>query len=312
MKGSDRLALLLFLGAFLCFSAGAQPREEQREIALTFEGLPAVKPLGYWRPREVSNMILRFLAKQKISAMGFVVAERVDDDPSTWIVLEDWVTHGHLLGNQTYGNVDFNQLGVDDFLDHVRDGGKMLWKLSKAHRFNYKNFRFPLLHEGITKSRRNDVLKVLKRAGYRVVPVTIKTSDQVFDGPYIDNEAKPERIGVLKKLYLEHVESSLKYSEEQSRKVFNHLIPQILQLHCGIATASFLPDLVQFLQQRGYRFISVDKALSDPAFKAEDIYAGPLGLTFIDRIAASRNLPFDAGQGDLRPDQLDEKLSSIR
>lgn len=281
------LLVLTLIGGLL-----AQNRPD-KQIALTFNDLPGRQPLGFWKPREVNNTILRTLEAEGIKAAGFLVGERIDADTSTFIILEDWVKRGHFLGNQTYGNVDLNQLSAEDFLHHLVDGQKHLWSLSKRIAFDYRYLRFPFQHEGDTQSKKREVRRFLRRNDYRIVPVSVRTTDHLFNRPYLERFQNPDQLAELKEQYLEHVERCLEYAEGQSEKVFGRNITHILELHCGVATAHFLEELIGRLKARGYSFVSVQEALSDQAYQTEENYAGPLGLSFIDRVAASRDLPYD-------------------
>jgi peptidoglycan/xylan/chitin deacetylase (PgdA/CDA1 family) len=288
---------------------GALTAQDKR-ITLSFDTLPAIKPLGYWTPREVSNIILRALDKHRAKAAGFVVGEKIDDDTSTFIVLEDWASRGHLLGNQSYSNVDLNELSAEDFYRHVSDGEKYLWAVSKRFRFNFRYFRYPLLHEGNTQGKKKDVRRELRYNGYEIAPVSVKTSDHQFNRPYVTWERSPERLAVLKELYLKHLGDSLDYAEKQSTSVFGRNINHILWLHAGVATAQFLEEWMEVLRSRGYQFIPLTEALADPAYKTEEKYVGPLGLTFIDRVAATRGLDFDATRGELTSEEIERQVEA--
>jgi peptidoglycan/xylan/chitin deacetylase (PgdA/CDA1 family) len=148
-----------------------------KSIAFTFEKLPAMKPMGFWSPREISNQILRVLAAEEIKAIGFVVQEKIDDDPGSIIVLDDWLKQGHLLGNNTYSYVDLNELNYRDFLQHVADGQTSIRRLSLPTRIQFRHFRFPMLHEGNTESKKENVFKRLDRAGYKIIPATVIPTD---------------------------------------------------------------------------------------------------------------------------------------
>jgi len=278
-----------------------------KKILLSFDTLPAMKPMGYWTPREISNMILKSLERNNIKAVGFVVAEKIEDDPTSYIVLEDWASKGHILGNQTYGNVDLNELSAEDFLQHAEDGQKPIWSTSKKYRFNFRYFRFPQLHEGNTPGKKKDVRRALEDGGYQIVPVTVKTSDYRFNRPLIEKQKTQANVDQLKAAYLSHIGKMLDYAEKQSAAAFDRNITQILWLHAGIATATWLDDLIGMLRGRGYEFVSLPEALNDPAFKTAETYAGPLGLSFLDRVAATRNLAYDQNYGEIKDPEI-EKL----
>lgn len=276
-----------------------------KKMLLTFDTVPAMKPMGFWSAREISNMILRALAKNNIKAAGFVVAEKIEDDPTGYIILEDWASQGHILGNQTFGNVDLNELSPEDFLQHAEDGQRPIWATAKKYHFNFRYFRFPQLHEGNTPGKKKDVRRALADGGYEIVPVTVKTSDFRFNRAFINNQKSQESLDQLKAAYLRHIGRMLDYAEKQSSLVFDRQVTQILWLHAGIATAFWLEDLIAMLRGRGYEFVSLPDALKDPAFKALETYAGPLGLSFFDRVAATRGLPYDEDYGEIKDPEIE-------
>ena len=282
--------------------------ETARKITLTFDDLPGLGPVGFWRPREISNMILRTMARYDIKAAGFVVEERIEKDPSTFVILEDWIERDHILGNNTFSHVDLHQLDRRDFIEHVRDGQILLKKLSRLKRFNFKYLRFPYLHQGETLKKKNRIAKSLYQGGYEIAPVSIKMPDNRFNRVYLevqDDEGPRDR---LKKIYLNELKKAVEYSEKQSQAVFGRNIPHILWLRCAIATGSFLEDLIEQLQAQGYSFVSFPEALSDPAYKTEELYVGPSALSFIDRVAATRGLPFDPGHGELKEAEVERRM----
>ena len=283
---------------------------ENNQIVFTFNDLPAVGPLGFWRPREISNLILRTFEEHGIKAAGFIVEEKIDDDPTTYVVLQDWAERGHVLGSQTYSDVDLNELKAVDFLHHVTDGQTYLRRITRSHALKYRYFRYPFLHQGNTKRKKNRVAKALYRIGYDVAHVTVKTSDYRFNSLYIKHERDRETISQLKSIYLDHIAQALDYAESQSQKVFKRNIKHILWLHCGVATAHFLSDLIEMLERREYEFITLQEALSDEAFQAEEEYVGPEALSFIDRVAASRGLPFDPRSGELSSQDIRDQLEA--
>ena len=299
--------LLVWLLPILLFLPPALFAQE-KQMALTFDKLPFMQPLGFWRPREVSRTILEVLNRHEIQAMGFVVEEKLAEDPGGNVVLLDWVERGQRLGNHGYAYADLHQLSVRDFLMHIRDGETSLRRAARVGRFKYRYFRFPLLHQGDTKDKKKKVAKALYRDDYTVVPVTVKTTDYLFNQAYVQYWQDSDRLDQLKRIYLQHVSKSLDYAENQSQQLFGRVIPQILWLHCGIGTATFLEDLVQLLLKRGYRFVLVLEALKDPAYQTEEDYVGPLGLSFLDRVAATRGLPFEPEHGELSETQLEDAL----
>ncbi len=299
-----RLLLLLSV-AFLVVSPCLA---QEKQIALTFDKLPFMEPLGFWTPRELSNLMLRALEAETAPALGFVVEEKIDDHPETYIILNDWVEHGQSLGNLTYGYVDLNELNTKDFLTHISDGQKYLRRALRMVRPIRRYFRFPQLHEGNTESKKHDVANRLRRAGFIIVPATVIMTDYEFNYYYDEAAASDESLNRFKDLYLGYLGDALDYAEQQSELVFERNIAQILRLHLGVGTANLMPDILRFLKERGYSFITVDKALEDPAYQSEETYVGPLGLSFIDRVAATRGIPFREDAGEISRRSVGERL----
>jgi hypothetical protein len=126
----------------------------------------------------------------------------------------------------------------------------------------------------------------------------VKTATNFFNRPFVNSLQDPSNsLEALKNHYLKHVLDSLDYSESQSQIIFGDNIPHILQLHAGVAISTMLEPLIGVLKDRGYTFISLQEALNDPAYQAEENYVGPMGLTFVDRVAATRGIPFEAESG---------------
>lgn len=278
----------------LILSVSTPVKAQEKRISLTFERLPAMKPLGFFTPRELARLVIRSLREHDIQAMGFVINDKILDDQSSYVVLDDWLKAGHILGNNTATYMDFNEVPVKDFLQDIADGQRYIRQALRGldSDANYRFLRFPLLHAGDTLKKRRELLKRLDNASYRVVPVSVVTADYQFNWAYSRHGGDMATLNRLKQLYLAHIADALDYAESQSQAVLGRSVAHILQLHLGLATANFLPDALQLIHDRGYRFITVAEALADPAYAEPDTYVGPARLSHIDRMAAEKGLPF--------------------
>ncbi|GAB4232786.1 MAG: polysaccharide deacetylase family protein [Acidobacteriota bacterium] len=293
--------ILVLASWLLVVPALGQDGKEQDStprVAITFDKLPYMEPLGFWAPREVGRAILRTLEEYSAPATGFVVEEKIVDRPETVAVLEDWIAAGHQLGNNTWGYVDLNEVDEDEFWWQTRDGLRTLRRFVKLG-VEPILFRFPMLHEGSTPGKKHRVAYMLRRAGYVSVPATVFFEDYEFNFVLRDIENEPEKVSRLRGIYLAAFEGALSYAERQAEAVFGRPVAQILRLHPGIATAQFLDGVLATLRHKGYEFVTVQEALEDSAYQEVEDYVGPLGLSFIDRVAATRGLPFDPDQGRL-------------
>ena len=67
-------------------------------------------------------------------------------------------------------------------------------------------------------------------------------------------------------------------------------------LHIGAFDARMFPDLIALLRARGFRFITLEQAMSDPAYQTDPAIGLPGGGGFQELIAASPKLPFPPNQ----------------
>jgi hypothetical protein len=102
----------------------------------------------------------------------------------------------------------------------------------------------------------------------------------------------------IRTAYLDYMEAVVAYFEAQSRALLGRELRQILLLHANGLNADAFGDLAAFLAARGYTFITLERALEDPAYALEDAYVGPAGITWLHRWALTQKKPagFFAGE----------------
>ena len=62
------------------------------------------------------------------------------------------------------------------------------------------------------------------------------------------------------------MDSILAFFEARSIEVTGHEIRQILLIHASQLNADAMPDLLAMMRRRGYTFVSLQRALEDPAY----------------------------------------------
>ena len=90
--------------------------------------------------------------------------------------------------------------------------------------------------------------------------------------------------------YLAYMDRVLVYYEAQSITLLGRNIPHVLLLHANTLNARTFDALARSQARRGYRFIALEEALRDPAYRLPDEYVGPAGITWLHRWALTRGL----------------------
>lgn len=262
-----------------------------RRIALTFDDLPMTgATCDLARVREVTRKLTRLLAVRSIPSAGLATPGR--DCLHAGILIETlgrWQAAGAIIGNHTAAHPDINSTPLDDYFESLRRGQALI---DGAVRTSGRWFRPPYLHTGDNPRKKKALASYLQTNGYRMLPVTVDNQEWVYAAVYdgarrSGDDALARRVVVA---YVEHLEASMAFYERLSAAVFGREIPQVLLLHANLLNADELSRVLDMLTGRGYRFVGVPEALSDPAYSRPDPYVGPRGLSWLQRWALAEGV----------------------
>lgn len=174
-----------------------------------------------------------------------------------------------------------------------------------------KYFRHPYLHLGPTKERADSLSKFLSEHNYITAPVSIDNDDYLFALAYHRLLAKKDlqKADQLGEDYLKYMEEKLLFYEKQSEKLFERNISQILLLHANKLNADYLGKLTDVYLKHGYEFVSLEKALEDPAYQTPITKYGRYGISWLDRWALSAGKTGDFFKGDPESPEYVKKLA---
>ena len=273
-------------------AAVAEERAPRRQVALTFDDLPAVPMRSLADARRITDDLLAGLARHQIPAMGLVNEGKLvhpDEYPGRLDLLRRWLADGHLLGNHTANHPSIDAVGADAFQADVLAGEPALRELLAERRQSLRYFRHPYLQTGRRAEERRQVDRFLAERGYTIVPVTLENNDWLFNAVYVRalREGDPATAERVAEAYLDHTDQLLGFLESVARRFFEREIPHILLLHANWLNTDHLDGLVGRLRARGYDFVDVPTALEDPAYGSADTFVGPQGAHWLYRWVVS-------------------------
>ncbi len=264
-----------------------------RLVAITFDDLPGAALTDDQRCNaaallSVSTRLLAPFPKNDWPTTAFVSEGRLCDeldDAALDTVLEKWIDAGAELGNHTYSHRDLNDLSVEDYTQDIIRGETALRRVLTARGGTLRYFRYPLLHAGDEARKQRQVVSFLKERGYSQGVVTMDNQEWVYATVYAralasDDEAM---MSTVVHGYLRHLEESVAYYENLSTKRFGRDIPHVLLLHVNALNADHIDKVLGLLQRRGYAFESLESVLRDDVYDREDLYIGPVGLSWLHR-----------------------------
>lgn len=271
----------------------AQPAS--REIAITIDDLPWVSVTGKSvdEQHRLTDDLLGALTKHGIPAIGFVNEQKLQPegvlDDRRVALLRKWIDAGLDLGNHTFSHPDLHTTPLDTYLREIERGDAVTRKLLSAVGKQPRYFRHPFLRAGRSLETKRSVEGFLTARGYHVAPVSVDNYDYVFAAAFDrvapQGEAKQQEVAAAYLLYMTDI---VAYYEQQSMAIVGREIRQISLLHANALNARMLDPLARMLKDRGYKFITLDRALEDPAYKSEDTFVGPGGITWLHRWALTQ------------------------
>ncbi len=276
--------------------AGDAVAPASRTMAVTVDDLPPLHPGDPAEARRVDGGVLAALSRHGARAVGFVNEGRLLPDSERaprLALLEAWLDAGHDLGNHTHSHPDINRVPLEEYERDVLRGEpgirELLAKRGRVPRW----FRHPYTHTGPTREVRTALEAFLREHGYRVAPFTVENADYVFDLARRDATSRGDR-ATAERLRAAYVDYTLRVTEQMealSRDTFGREVPQVLLVHGNRTNADALGEVLDRLAARGYRFVPLDEALSDEAWRTPDEFVGVRGPSWLYRFRAAKGLP---------------------
>ena len=263
-------------------------------VALTFDDLPAGGGLhaGETRTGTATRLADELRANRLKGVYGFVIGSDIDDDPDTQGALRAWVAAGMNLGNHTWAHPELTDTSAAEYIHGIALDEPALREYAGGRDWHW--FRYPYLEEGDTLAKRDAVRDWLFAHGYRVAQVTLNFEDDDWDDPYGRCLAKHDDAGIqwLKQSYLQNAAEFIRLGREEEIVAFGHEIPNVLLLHATSFTTLMLPSLLELLRSEGFRFATLQKVESNPAYALNPNAALPNGGPLPNQFLNSRHLRY--------------------
>lgn len=275
-------------------------QQPAREVAITIDDVPVGGPVAAARWPAVTRGVLDALRTHRVTAVGFVNEIKLYDDrrlDSTRIaLLSQWLAAGQELGNHTFAHLSAHRTPVETFLAQIWRGERVTRPLVEGSGGSLRYFRHPQLHTGLTLEYKRTVDSALHARGYTVAPVTVDNEDWLYAAAFsrARNAGDTALVRRIVADYHRHLDAAFEYSEGLARSLFGRDIPLVLLLHANELNAEQLGAVLDRLAARGYRFITLERALADAAYRSDDAYVGPSGVSWLIRWATARGLAVEA------------------
>jgi len=226
------------------------------------------------------DKLVASITRNGIPVVGFVNESRLYQNGklnnNKVEILHQWVDGGLELGNHTWSHISLSKTTFAPFKKAVIRGETLTTQILCGKGQSLRYFRYPILQVGSTLEQKARVEQFLARRGYTIAPVTVNNADWVFALAYNRAHEKKDTAltGRVVSAYLTHLDDNFKYYEDLALKLLRANIHHVLVLHANSLNADHFDKVVDRIGQRGYQFISLEKALQHKAYESLDTYAG--------------------------------------
>jgi len=307
MKSAINMVSIIVL--LLSLTAAAQTGTPVRKMAVTIDDLPyaSVGESSLADARRATNGILAVLRREQVPVVAFVNEGKLQvngEKDARTALLKQWVDAGMILGNHTYSHPDFNNLTIEQFEEEILKGEVVTRRLMKSRQPYQLYFRHPMTHTGDTQARKEAIEKFLIDRGYKVTPHTIENSDFIFNVVYVLALRDGDRTMAkrVRDAYLNFTLAATEFAERFAPKIFDREVTQTLLIHANDINADSLEEMTARFSARGYRFVSLDEAMKDPAYQTKDTLVSKYGPTWLWRWMKSKGMNIRAAD-DPEPPQ---------
>ena len=306
-RSSSRMRLMVIAGAALTAMAAmvlmAAPHaptdyagdRQPFDIAITVDDLSGNGrlPPGVTR-LAVADIYIGALKRHRVpDAFGLVNVSKLERDPDGPEVLDRWRRAAYSLGNHSYSHMNLNRAAsLAAWKSDVVTGEQEIARRMDGADWRY--FRFPNMAAGKDKAQHDEAIAFLKQRGYRIAEASVSFDDWAYSDAYARCRAKGDvaAIDAMKAQYLHAVDDGIIRMKALSHTLYGRMVPQVLLTHLSAWSADMLPEVLDRLDAAGARYVTLQAAQRDAAYRGEDPWAG--NQLVMDRIARQRNIATDA------------------
>lgn len=285
-------AVLLTIFSFTSSSSvNAQRFKSDRKLAIGFVSIPPVDRSSD-PPKDsdaTARLLITKLQQLKIPAIGFVNGGQISDGQKLYPVRANiirlWRDAGLEVGIGSFKHVWFYNTPYDDYVAAVEKNENVTKKLLDEKNIPIRYFSYPYLNTGKNADERDRFEQWLNARGIRAVKYTIDNNEWMYSYVYdmARNDNDVNTMNEIRSDFVHYMSKMFDHYEAYSKEMFGRDIPQTMVLTPSRLVADSADDLFGMIKGRGYRFVSMDEALSDEAYKTPENMFGDFGNSWFER-----------------------------
>jgi peptidoglycan/xylan/chitin deacetylase (PgdA/CDA1 family) len=298
--------MAVLAAAALCACA---PGARAEGVALTFDDVPGMSldPSTAYLAATNAELIAGLKAR-RFKAIGFVIGDKTEgpDAPARLALAEAWLRAGLELGNHTYSHGSLNKTPVSAYVADVARDDALLRPMLARYRKKPGWFRHPYLETGATPADKHAFEAWLTANGYRVAPVTLENADWEFALPYDEAVLKRDAAEAarIRRSYLDYTAATVAWYRAAALELLGRRPALVFLLHETRLNADSLGEISAILKRNNLKVVSLERAMSDPAYQISDDVADSNGDEWLSRWSMTLNKPLPWDNFPEPPDDI--------
>lgn len=274
----------------------AQKLSNGRKLAIGFVSIPPVDRTT--NPPKDSDATARLLIEKlklhKVPAIGFLQGGMVSDGEKLFSVRANiarmWRDAGFDVGLGGFNHLKLYSTPVDDYIANIERNEKAAKQVFGENQSSLRYFSYPFLNTGKSVEDRTKVETWLAARGYSSVKYTFDNQEWMYSYAY-DMARNDNDLNTMKEIrgaYLNYIGKMFDHYEAYSAELFGRDIPQTMVLTPSRLIADTADEFFSMATKRGYTFVTIDEAQSDPAYRTNESFTGEAGISWFERWSMAR------------------------
>jgi beta-lactamase regulating signal transducer with metallopeptidase domain/peptidoglycan/xylan/chitin deacetylase (PgdA/CDA1 family) len=280
----------------------AQNKTKNRKLAIGFVSIPPVDRSEN-PPKDsdaTARLMIAKLTQYKVPAVGFVNGGSISDGEKLFPVRANivrlWRDAGLEVGIGNFKHVWFYHMPYDEYVAGVEKNEEAVKKILAEKNLPLRYFSYPYLNTGKTVEDRDRFEAWLEGRGISSVKYTIDNNEWMYSYAY-DIARNDNDIGTMTEVrvaFVNYISKMFDHYEGYSQDLFGRDISQTMVLTPSRLVADSFDDLFGMIQKRGYKFVTMEEAQADEAYKTREDFVGNSGISWFERWTLAGSKPLRA------------------
>jgi beta-lactamase regulating signal transducer with metallopeptidase domain len=269
----------------------AQSKAGNRKIAIGFVSIPPLDRTDN-PPKDAdatARLIIEKLKAHKIPAIGFVQGGMISDGEKLFPVRANivrlWRDAGFEIGIGGFKHISFYNTPYEDYVVNVERNESVTKQILAEKNLRLRYFSYPYLNTGKSQEDKAKFEAWLKDRGLTSVKYTIDNNEWMYSYAYdvARNDNDLNTMKEIRQAFLDYMTEMFSHHEAYSKEMFGRDIAQTMVLTPSRLVTDSADDLFGMIEKRSYKFVSMDEALADDAYKTSEDFVGKPGISWFER-----------------------------